>query len=499
MYEESKLYLKTKLPKASLDFRWSNENNSEFFTYIKEVFPKKKVFHNEDQEDIEIAFEEYFEDVGYIVFDLKENNINLDVLPYEVEPKDSVNIDEIIDIIHDNEDFVEFNYKGNENQILIQKELRDMIFDFVYCIENEKVNRKELVKYVLSLTFELDEHDIILIKESSIFIKLLAHIKKKVVKEEEKCTIANRFNGIEEEELINFYTEFFSTDNKIFCSATAKEFVNKYFIEEKIDNAEYEKNVFSYIQEIIIKQLNKAFDKNDEFFKGFAGYVFRIHFQEVFYHISDLILHELYISNTYMSDFLKYYSLNIIVVNGIKYQIPAIEADNGLKWNVISITSIAKVYIKVKLSIEKLYENLSHLEKEASVLCKGKVKPTEYNDKLLKQKNKLVEEISYETKELSISSDRHDITKDKDEKENLKKKLREIKKKIADLKHEKGTLSSKVLDSDVIKKYTQFEVEIQRCKRQIKAEQKILEQNTESFISVKKSIIKVLISKKKRI
>ncbi len=65
------------------------------------------------------------------------------------------------------------------------------------------------------------------------------------------------------------------------------------------------KTVFSRIQEITITHLNKTFDSNEEFLKGFSGYIFRIHFQEVFRHIADFILYEIADSNTDIVNFFK--------------------------------------------------------------------------------------------------------------------------------------------------------------------------------------------------
>ena len=272
-----------------MDFNWSQEHNTDFFNHIEEEFSKDGFLDEENIAEIEQAFKEYFEAVGYIVFELKDECIDLRVLPYETEPKDSVNLDDIIDIINENEDFIEYNYRGNENQILIKEELRDEIFDFASDIDNEEINKKELIKYSFRKALELDETDIIVVKKGSMFIKLLSKLKRKYVSKEGKSTLERRFNGIDEDELVSFYEEYFSHDNKNFFTLVAKLFVDRYFIEEKIDNAEYEKNVFAYIHGIIIEQLVETFDHNKEFSKGFAGYIFRIHFQEVFTHISELI------------------------------------------------------------------------------------------------------------------------------------------------------------------------------------------------------------------
>ena len=499
VYSDLKLYLKTTLSNPSLDFKWTQKDNEDFFAFIRKSFPKNHLVDDTNKATIKQAFKEYFEHVGYIVFQLKEDQIRLKVLPYKIEPKDSVNLSQIVEIINDSKDLIEFGYKGNENQILVGQELREILFDVIENIETEEINKKELIKYALKKALKLDANDIVVVKGTSIFIKLLSQLKRKYISSEGKDVAERRFNGIDEEELVSFYEEYFSNDHKNFFSLVAKLFVNKFFIERKIDNAEYEKNVFGYIQAIIIEQLIESFDHHDDFFKGFSGYVFRIHFQEVFAYISDLILHELSISNAYMNEFLKYYSLNVIVVNGEKYQVPVLEADNGLRWNVISIISIAKVYIRVKLSLEKLHVDVDNLEEEISKMYIGKSSPVEYNESLAKNKEKLSRHIVYETRELRICSDKYDMAKNQEEKRRLKVKLQHFEERIKKSQQEKDNMETRIVEASVIKKYTQLEAKLQKYQRQIRAEDKILSQNTHSYISVKKSITKALISKKKRI
>ena len=182
-----------------------------------------------------------------------------------------------------------------------------------------------------------------------------------------------------------------------------------------------------------------------------------------------------------MVDFLKYYALDVIVINGLKYQIPALEAENGLRWNIISITSIAKVFIKVKRSLEKLKADIVRLNEEVSTMSFGKVSPVEYNEKLMKQKDKITVKIAEETKDLRIYSDKHDYAKNDNEKERLKVRVNNIKENIKKLQQERDTTVSKILDEGVIKKYRKIDVEIQQAQRQIRAEEKVLSQNLGTF------------------
>ena len=106
-------------------------------------------------------------------------------------------------------------------------------------------NKKELIEEAIQEALELKESDLIFYKNGYMFIKLVKDTNRNVLTEKDKGTIAERYNGIDEEELKEFNDEFFSEEeNKNFFLMIAKEFVQVYLLEKEINNHEYEKNVF---------------------------------------------------------------------------------------------------------------------------------------------------------------------------------------------------------------------------------------------------------------
>jgi hypothetical protein len=191
-------------------------------------------------------------------------------------------ISDIVNIVQENEDLIEYDYKGKENQILVNKELVVKILIYIKSIK-EKIDLNSLLRLSIRESFELLENDIVIIKNGYIFIKLVEEIEKNDVPASEENTISNRYNGFSEEEMESFHTEFFSDiDNKAFFPLIARNFVDIYLNEKKIINEVYEKNVISYLHNMTLERLTNMYDNSDGFFKGFAGYVFRIHFKEVF-------------------------------------------------------------------------------------------------------------------------------------------------------------------------------------------------------------------------
>jgi hypothetical protein len=494
---ELKFYLKTHLKPPSIDFVWSDEDNKNLFEYLNKNCEEECLQDQQNQLKIKQAFKEYFEPVGYILFKMNGTQLRIKVFPYKIEPKDSVNLPAVLDILESNEKLIEYDYKGKENQVSIPKELKDKIYDFINNITNEEVSRKELARYAVTKFFELREHDIVIVKEDHIFIKTLGDSYKRNVKEEEKNTAANRYNGIDEDELKSLYEEFFAQqENKNFFYYVAKLFTQIYFLEQKMDNFTYEAKRFSLIQSIVSEQLNNSYNNDDDFCTGFAGYIFRIHFQEVFEHIANFILAEIAISNDYMLNFVKYYSSDVIVLDGKRYKVPMLETESGLRWNVASILSIVKIYVKTKTSIDSMKKNINELNKRLQELHVEGYPPAEYKSILLNKKEKLEEDIIQDKKKIEKCYDLLDLTKDKDEKVKLQEEVRSIRDGIEKKREERKTISSKMVKASIINEYSKIQNDIDGITRQIRRSQRVLEQNEEAYTSIKHALAKALASKR---
>ncbi len=493
-------YLKANLSSPSLNFTWTDEDNKNFFIFLEENTDSDYLKKKNNLVDIKQAFTEYLETIGYILFQIRNYKIRIKVFPYSTKPEKSLHRDAIVDLINGNEHLIINDYNGKENQIYIENELKEKIAAYVETIENEKVNKKDLIKYAVRETFKLKQEDIIILKKDCIFIKLCDISKKDSIKNNEKQIEERRYNGIDEEELHEFNREHFSNkENKEFFELVAQLFVSKYFNEKNINNQEYEKNVFSYVQLIITEELMNTFDHCENFFKGFSGYIFRKNFHEVFAHIAELILSEVAMSNIYMIDFLKYYSLNTLVIGAHRYQLPTLEADNGLKWNVVSMMSIVKLYVRTNSTSKAMIYDLDKMNVELTSLSVDGLSPIEYKSKNIDEKNKLSKlMIKYES-DLDKCRDSLSVTKDETKKSEFKEELEFIKENMQKVREENQQLLKKRVDRADINKFIALDKEIISMNRALKREEKILNQNLDSFHSIQNALVKALISKKKKI
>ncbi|MDF1875167.1 hypothetical protein JHD48_05420 [Sulfurimonas sp. SAG-AH-194-I05] len=408
------------------------------------------------------------------------------------------NLHELMDILEAHPDFIQYDYKGDENQILIDKQLITLLLRYLLKIGKKEEELKKELKFLIKHAFELGERDLVLSKNNNIFIKIVNLDTRVVIEEKDQDTIKNRFSGINEDELKKFHNEFFAEkENQNFFNHIALEFVTLYFHEKKITNYVYEKNVFGYIQSIIYNNLVSMYDNDDGFFTGFAGYIFRIHFEDVFAHIADLILDEISMANNYLMEFLDYYASNIIVINGEKYQVPAIEAGKGLKWSVVSMLSISKIYTKTKKSIIALEKEIETLKIKIQKLFINKLSPTQYQTLFIAEKQKLEHNIDKVTKDLEKHLDALDLKPIKDKKELLQRQIRKIRESLELLRNKKKELATRAINQKVLQEYSNLQREMDKMKRHLIRDKKIIAQNDDSYKSMRNSLVKALTSKKK--
>lgn len=409
-------------------------------------------------------------------------------------------VHEIIDIIESDEDCVKYDYNSQEDQILLLKELVVKLLAYVNQLKNIEITPKDLLDLAIREAFELSKSDLILSKKGYILLKLIDESKIKKVAEEDKKTIANRYSGIDESELESFYDEFIEdTSNENFFLTVAKEFIDKYLHEEKITNEIYEKNVFGYIQDIIFQHLVNIYDNEDNFFNGFAGYVFRIHFKEVFENIADGVLVEVATSNFYVIDFLKYYESNIIVLNGEKYKVPHIQSDKGLRWTIMSMLSIAKVYTKAIKSIVELKKEILELDVKVKTFYIANVSPIVYYQTFLKSKVLLEQKIERIKQKVELKRSAMEKSKDKTKIQVIETQIRELRIAMNEVTRKYDDLLKKEIPQSLITEYKGVQSTLDSKSRILIRDEKIILQNEEQYISIRTSLVKALIAKKKKV
>ncbi len=417
-----------------------------------------------------------------------------------MKTEDIKNYEDLVDIIYDNEESIQRNYQSKKDQILLHKQLLINILNFLTNEEYSDFDKLEIIKLLIRDVLELKDTDLIIIKKEYIFIKLYDDTKRRKISKSEVNTQASRFNGIDEAELESFYSESFSLEEmEDFFYDVAVLFIKKYFLDSNIDNLYFEKDAIKLIQKLIIESIHSEFNCDKEFCLGFSGYMFRKHFKLTFEFISELLLKELAFSNKSVIKFLKYYSLDIIVVDDKKYKVPHLTADNGLRWHVGTMMNFTKVYVKANEHINELENNIQKIDKEILSYLVNDLSPVKYNNDIQNEYLSLAEEIEVNSKQIDILQDSFDITKDNNKLFKINISLEELKNIRVELREEKSILQRKKIKQKDVNRYQELIKQMEILKRDTNSFYKILEQNEESFESIKNALVKALMSKKQLI
>lgn len=496
---EIQLYLNKHFKKPSIDFIWTRKENQDFFLFLEENF-LDEIEEDNFAEILEKQFQEFFEPVGTLVFQYKNKHIRMKITPYKRKPQESESLKSLIEIIINNKHLIDRTEEEKKGRISLGEELLKKLYNFTPQNTKEDVNTKELLRYAVRSALRLKSSDIVIVKSTQIFIKIFDDSKKRELTKDDENSAAGRFNGIDESELEIFYEDYFLNDAKdTFFYTIAAIFVQRYFVEEKINNLVYEKFVFGYVQLTIIEQLETMYDYNVDFFKGFSGYVFRKHFKEVFAHMADLILSEIVRANNYMIEFIKYYSLNVVIVDGVKYKVPELQAHDGLRWNVVSMLSVVKVYVNTLDRIRVIDIEIRKLEDEVDKLYIGEYSPAEYHEIYLREKQKLIDTIARLTVKYNKVFDLYEIEKNEAKVERLEAEIDKIKHQIVGFRERKKNFLKKAIHKDILMKYNELVKDYEALERDKKREQRLLIQNEDSYLSIKSALTKALISKKQAI
>lgn len=496
IYLGLKFYLRKHLLRPSVNFKWTEEDNTKIFAYIHENFSDKYLAKGKNRLEIKQAFIDFFEPVGYILFRLKDDTINLRVFPYKMKPQESKYIDTLVQMIEHDEELIHFNYNSKADQILIDGKLRRNLYNFVEHIEDEHINKKELIKYVVRKALKLEEADLVLNKKRKIFIKLFKFTKRKDIIEGTN-TQANRYNGYTKEELEELYYEYFDKDSiNVFLEMIANTVFEDIFFHKRISNKQYEKNIYSIIQTLIAQELVEFTDKNIEFRKGFAGFMFRINFLYVFKHISNNVLKHISMREDFILDWLKYYDGKVFVDDGVKYLAPELITPDGERWNPVVIYSNISVWFKIREKIVFFNERLKSIDKTMQTLeVEGKT-PLDYKNHLLEEQQYCLDFVHTLNQKISNLIDEKHMTKDTQRVELIKKNILILRTELKEYEKDIEEIDTEILHIKSQSQYKKLLEEKSHIYSDLKREEKLLEKNFKTYNSIQSALIKAMTSKR---
>ena len=411
LYQYTKRYLKNHFNKPSLQPEWDLNHSNEFISYIQKRY---EINHLEKElSEVKKAFKDFFEPVGRIVFRYKEDTgIKFKVFAYNVQPKNSRHLKNIVDIIHQNKKDIKYlEQNGKVNSITISGKIRRYI-NLEIADTQESIQIKELIKYAIRVALNLSERDIVTQLKKKYIVKIF-QVK-------EKGSTNGRFNGYSVEEIEETYKDIFhknQTDIEQFLQNITNTTVEKELNFQRITNQHYEANSLKAIHATITKELINFISLEQDYLLGVTGFLMRKHFFEIHKLIAIKLLDSIYQESQKAKNFLLYYDNDSILINNKKYQIPALLREDGQKWNINSLMTICNAWMasvkkkegyqqqieKSDELIQTLTQELKDVETNKQITIQDKIEKLQTNKETLLSNIKKLN-LNIDSKSLQIDS-----------------------------------------------------------------------------------------------
>lgn len=406
-------------------------------------------------------------------------------------------IEKITDLIHTNEDLIDFDYKDIKDLIIIQGTLFEKITALTSKIDDKEIDINELTKKAVRSALDLDNQELVIVKKERIVIKILSNIKRNII-DEEHPSKANRYNGYSTDEIEDLYYDYFDTEAiEDFIADVSYEVFHYLFSKKHVTNDFYEKNIYPIIQKIIIDKLDD-FDADITLKKGFAGYILRINFIDVFTYISEDILESIAYRDEYLMNWIKYYHGQVVVDGHQRYQAPYMINPEGQKYNPSAIFGTVAMWYKTREKVSTLKKRLHDAKEKISVLQIDNLSPKEYKYELIRERQEFEKDISEINERLEeLMKERH-LTKDNDEKFEINEEIKELRHNLREYKAELCEINLEVTSVDTATSRG-LEENIIRLEKTLKHEEASLKQNAKVYLAIKSALIKALTSKRKPI
>jgi hypothetical protein len=262
--------------------------------------------------------------------------------------------------------------------VSIPENLRKPILEnFLQC-ENNPDNARQMTRRQIDQIFSLDPKDIIF------FLRGRITIRNYTPPQKIPDGVDKRFGGESVEDMEEMYNTYFPEGAWEYIESILGEVIEEKLNFGIIDNATFTRTfipVFRSMIEILLLEFLKPEDRSK--LEGFAGYVLRQNFHDIFVYTAKNLLKFVENRDKNAEAFIKYFSDDVVVdANGNRIQKYAIVDTKQQKWNFSAIISITMQYKQVKQKIIAQKETIAVCENELSQ-CQNELSVEKSNQNII--------------------------------------------------------------------------------------------------------------------
>ncbi len=401
IYQKAKEFLLSQFKRDQLLSEFPQALQKEFWElFSDDEFQEKELFKKE----VHHAFATFFEPAGVATIVLKEKQLFLKVTPYSCTIDEGNVIQKLTTVLNTFKESIISESRKDLYLINLSEhlELQQIIHE-----HHADANKKSLITKAIRLAYQLNKEDVVTYVNNRIAVRL-HHVVKAQKEGAEK-----RFNGLPAEELANIQTRIFPEGIQNFFKTVVDALLSDKLNFKKINNQFFMQNSIKLFQEQIIHELKPILVESDDVLFGFANYLLRQVFENMYLRLSENLLDLILSEDKNVEKFLKYYN-GAITINsdGQKVQAPLLLNSIGVEYKYVTLLSIAKQH-QVKEKQLYVIKKAVHDHKVTLKKCNIKLLT---GKKALKEKRDIIQKLKVDFDEKNVLR-----TKLKSEIENVEK------------------------------------------------------------------------------
>jgi hypothetical protein len=508
MFHVTQRYLRQRFQAPSRNAIWTLEDSDNLLQMLQRDFTQQDI--DNQKEEIKEAFIDYFQNVGKSIFRFSRGQgIQYRLVPYTLQPEDSQIRKKLIDYILEHKDQILYPYKGKNDQMYINSDLKHALEDKINK-STEPIDPKALLVFVIKKALKLSERDIVLVKRDDIIVKVFNTVNEldsSIASPKDKKSGEDRFKGYDQKEIEAHLASIFNSKELAgFITSSINELSAEQLNFSEISNAFFEQNELRIIRNHIAHNLSLNLIGEEEYLIGMAGYIFRQHFVDVHQQLAEALMEKVVHKDTHAKEFLFYYSGDVVVEKGKKYKIPALATLDGRTWLPKTTIPIFTTWIKNNKVLHSItqehqqlaptYTNLkSAVEKTKKTMKVYQATLNNYQDKhkqAMRDRDRYINKLE---ESLSKQESRNEYTRIRENVHNLKQHVNMLAQKINEQKEQMHQY--KLQNNALITEFKTIESQRQKLYYEMKTIQKNININSTAYHSIIHSLTYALTQRKK--
>ncbi len=311
------------------------------------------------RQEIRQAFADYLKEIGRCVV-LFRGRTTIGVrlnAPHRISA-DAPAFKTVVGLLKEQENTI-FSASGREDLLVVDEPLLKQLSEALKA-HPEAIDRRDALRRATRKAFSLKPNDAVVFLGGRLYVRLF------VTQGAFGGHVERRFGGLPPEELEQLKQDLFKESVDSVLISLIDELSRSGLDFNQIDNDYYELNALRLIQGSISRYLRQKLDHEKEVIDAFSAYLLRENFMLVHRVLAEALLEAVMQNAEKAESFLKYYTGEVAMFEGQKYQLPEIVDKQGMRWNFSVIKAITTQYAREQVQSESRKEQLTQIASDLS-------------------------------------------------------------------------------------------------------------------------------------